>query len=71
MDPFLYQILPKKFRPFLYQEITRATNFKQNLLKVSHYFPKLLSFQANFGNFGIRLMKLDLFSHQFKKILKI
>ena len=38
---------------------------------MSHYFPKLLSFEANFGNFGIRLMKLGLFLHQFKKILKI
>ena len=45
--------------------------FKQNLLKMSYHFPKLLSFQANFGNFGTRLMKLDLFSHQFKKIWKI
>ena len=40
---------------------TRATNFKQNLLKISHYFPKLLGFQANFRNFGIRLMKLGPF----------
>ena len=38
---------------------------------MSHYFPKLLSFQANFGNFGVRLMKLGLFLSQFKKILKI
>ena len=50
---------------------TRATNLKQNLLKMSHYFAKLLSFQANFGNVGIRLMKLGLFLRQFKKILKI
>ena len=64
---FLYQILSKNETHFY----TRATNSKQNLLKMSHYFPKLLSFQANFGNFGIRLMKLGLFSCQFKKILKI
>ena len=38
---------------------------------MSLYFPKLLSFQANFENFGIKLMKLGLFSPQFKKILKI
>ena len=67
VDPFLYQILQKNDNHFY----TRATNFKQNLLEMSHYFLKLLSFQANLGNFGIRLMKLDLFSHQFKKILKI
>ena len=30
---------------------------KQNLLEISHYFPKLLSFQANFENFSIKLMK--------------
>ena len=35
---------------------TWATNFKQVLLKISH-FPKLLRFQANFRYFGIRLMK--------------
>ena len=35
---------------------------------MSLYFPKLLSFQANFGNFGIRLMKLGLFSRQFKNL---
>ena len=58
---FLYQILPKKETHFY----TRATNFKQNLLKISHYFPKLLSFEANFRNFGIRLMKLGLFLRQF------
>ena len=67
VDPFLYQILPKNETHFY----TRATNFKQKLLKISHYFPKLLSFQANFGNFGIRLMKLGLFLRQFEKILKI
>ena len=66
-DPFLYQILPKNETHFY----TKATNFKQNLLQMSHYFPKLFSFQANFGNFGIRLMKLCLFLCQFKKILKI
>ena len=66
IDPFLYQILPKNETHFY----TRATNFKQNLLKISHYFPKLFRFQANFGNFGIRLMKLGLFSSQFLKILK-
>ena len=38
---------------------------------MSHYFPKLLSFQANFGNFGTRFTKLGLFWCQFKKILKI
>ena len=38
---------------------------------MSHYFPKLSSFQGNFGNFGIKLMKLGLFSCQLKKILKI
>ena len=38
---------------------------------MSHYFPKLLSFQANFRNFGIRLMKLGLFLFQFRKLLKI
>ena len=53
----------EKWDPFLY----KATNFKQNLLHMSHYFPKLFSFQ---GNFGIRLMKLGLFLCQFKKILK-
>ena len=61
VDPFLYQILLKNETHFY----TRATNFKQNLLKMSHFFQKLLSFQANFGNFGIRLMKLGLFSCQF------
>ena len=35
---------------------TRATNFKQNLLKILHYFPKLLSFQANFGNFWYQIL---------------
>ena len=40
----------------------------QILLKISDYFPKLLGFQANFG---IRLLKLGPFSHQFQKILKI
>ena len=33
-------------------------------------FQNCYSFQANVGNFGIRLMKLGLFSHQFKKIWK-
>ena len=28
---------------------------------MSHYFPKLLSFQAHFGNFGSRLMKFGLY----------
>ena len=65
--PILYQILQKNETHFY----TRATNSKQNLLKNSHYFSKLLSFQANFWNFGIRLMKLDLLSHQFLKFLKI
>ena len=37
---------------------------------MSLYFPKLLSFQPNFGNFGIRLMRFGLFSCQFKTILK-
>ena len=62
--PFLYQILPENETHFY----TRATNFKQNLPKVSHYFPKLVSFQANLGNFCVRLMKLGLFSRQFLKI---
>ena len=66
--PIFIPNFAEKWKPFLY---TRATNFKQNLLEMSHHFPKLWSFQANFGNFGIRLMKLDLFSCQFKKILKI
>ena len=39
-------------------------------LNMSYHFPKLLSFQANFRNFGIRLMKSGLFSRQFKKIWK-
>ena len=43
---------------------------KQIELKILHYFPKLLSFQANFRNFCIRLMKLGLFSRKFQKILK-
>ena len=43
----------------------------QNLLILSHYFPQLLSFQADFRNVGIRLIKLGLLSCQFKKILKI
>ena len=34
--------------------------FMQNLLNISHYFPKLLSFQANFRNFNIRLFELGL-----------
>ena len=42
VDPFLYQILTKNEIHFY----TNATNFKQMLLKISHYFPKLLSFQA-------------------------
>ena len=62
--PIICQILPKNETHFH----TRATNFK---LKMSHYVPKLLSFQANFWNFGIRLMKLGLFLCQFKKILKM
>ena len=33
----------------------------QNLLKISHYFSKLLSFQANFGNTCIKWIKLGLF----------
>ena len=61
--PILYQILPKNETHFY----TRATNFKQKLLKFSHYF----SFQANFRNFGIRLLKLGIFLTQFQKILKI
>ena len=59
--PILYQLLLKNETHFY----TRAKNFKQNLLKISHYFPKLLSFQANSGNFGIILKKLGLFLHQF------
>ena len=35
VDPFLYQILSKTETHFY----TRVTNFKQNLLKISHYFP--------------------------------
>ena len=66
--PIFIPNFAEKWDPYLY---TTATNFKQNLLKMSHYFPKLFVFQANFGNFGIRLMKLGLFSRQFKKILKI
>ena len=62
VDPFLYQILPKNETHFY----TRATKF----IKMSHYFSKLLSFQAKFRNYCIRLMKLGLFSCQFKKILK-
>ena len=65
VDPFLYQILMKNETRFY----TRTTNFKQNFLKMSYYFPKLLSFQAYFAY--IRLMKLGLFLSQFKKILKI
>ena len=62
VDPFLYQILLKNETHFY----TRATNFMQNLLKISHYFPKLLwNFQANFINFCIRVMKLGLFLHKF------
>ena len=57
----------EKWDPFLYQ----SQKFKQNFLKISHYFPKLLSFQAKFGYFGIRFMKLGLFLRQFQKILKI
>ena len=67
VDPFLYQILPKNETHFY----TRAINFMQNLLKMSHYFPKLLKLSSKFGNFGIRLMKLGLFLHHFQKILKI
>ena len=65
--PIFIPNFAEKWDPFY----TEATNFKQNLPKISHYFPKLLSFQANLGNFGIRLMKLGLFSRQFWKILKI
>ena len=65
--PIFMPNLAEKWDPFF----TRATNFKQNVLKMSHYFPKLLSFQANFGNFSIRLMKFGLCLHQFNKILKI
>ena len=42
--PIFIQILPKNETHFY----TRVTNFKQNLLKMSPHFPKLLSFQANF-----------------------
>ena len=39
--------------------------------KISHYFPKLLSFQANLRNFGIRLMKLGpFFPANFRKFWK-
>ena len=61
VDPFLYQILLKNETHIN----TRATNLTQNFPTISHHFPKLLSFQANFGNFGIRLMKLVLFLRQF------
>ena len=47
-----------------------GVDFKWNS-PMSHNFPKLWSFKANFGNFGTRLMKLGLFWCQFKKILKI
>ena len=43
VDPFLYQILPENETHFY----TRATNVNQNLLKISHYFPKLLSFKLS------------------------
>ena len=65
--PIFISNLTEKWDPLLYQ----SHKFKQNLPKILHYFPKLLSFQANFANLGIRLMKLGLFSRQFQRILKI
>ena len=53
VDPFSYQILLNNETHFY----TTGTN----LLKNSHYFPKLLSFQANFRNFWYQIMKLGLF----------
>ena len=46
--------ITEKWDPFFRHFYTRATNFKQNLPKISHYFPKMLRFQANLGNVGIR-----------------
>ena len=60
--PIFIPNFAEKWDPFLYQ----SHKFRQNLLRVSHYFPKLLSFQANFGNFGIRLMELGLFFPYFR-----
>ena len=63
VDPFLYQILTKNETHFF----TRATNLKQNLLKISHFFPKLLSFQGNSGNF---LYQIDEIGPIFAPILE-
>ena len=70
-SPFTRMISNLKYKWPPRDFYTRALNFKQNLPKISHYLPKLLSFQANLGNVGIVLMKLGLFSVQFLKILKI
>ena len=34
---------------------TRATNFKQNLLKMSHYFPKFLKLSSKFQEFWYQI----------------
>ena len=52
----------KKWDPFLYQSHKFQANFTENFT--------LFDFQANFWNFGIRLMKLGLFPRKFLKILK-
>ena len=48
-----------------------ATNCEQNLSTISHYFSKLLSFQANFGNFCLKLMKLGLFTTDFESMTRV
>ena len=57
VDPFLYQILPENETHFY----TRTKHFKQNLLKI-------VKLSSKFQKFGIRLMKLGLFSRQFSKM---
>ena len=43
---FISNFTKKNETHFLYQ----SHKFKQNLPQISHYFPKLVSFQANLGN---------------------
>ena len=54
----------EKWNPFLYQT-PRATNFKQNYTKNFTLFSKIVMLSSKFRKFGIRLMKLGLFSCQF------
>ena len=58
------------FIPNFAEKLARATNFKQNLLKMSHFFPKLLSFQANIGNLVLDWWNWAYFGANLRKFWK-